>query len=131
MLLTLLTGQFKIFNTCKGPPKNDYSLDDSICDFLLYYNDRIHSITKVVPFKEIMKVSDKELMEKHLKRRRKAKKISETYPNGSYIRVSNYIKIIEKEHAHFHRPRGLQKTFIKEKRIVIGKVTYSRRRNYC
>ena len=33
--------------------------------------------------------------------RLKAKTISETYPDGSYIRVSNYIKIIGNEHVVF------------------------------
>ena len=56
-----------------------------------------------------------------LKRRLKAKTVSETYPDRSYIRVSNYIKIIVKEHVRFHLPRGLQKSFIKEKWIEIGK----------
>ena len=93
-------------------------MDDSICDFLLYYNDRLHSTTKVAPFKAMMNASDKELMEKirknTLKMKLKAKTISETYPDGSYIRVSNYIKIIDKEHVRFHPSRGLQKSFIKE-----------------
>ena len=85
--------------------KYDYSLDNSICDFLLYYNERLHSTTKVSPFKVMMNASDKELMENirknTIKRRLKAKTVSETYPNGSYIRVSNYIKIIDKEHVIF------------------------------
>ena len=54
----------KIFNTSLGSPKNDYSLDDFIFDFLLYYNDRLHSTTKVAPYKAIMDASDKELMGK-------------------------------------------------------------------
>ena len=48
----------------KDYQKNYYSLDDSICDFLLYYNERLHSTTKVSPFKAMMNASDKELMEK-------------------------------------------------------------------
>ena len=88
-----------------GTQNDDYSLDDSICDFLLYYNDRLHSATKVAPFKAMVNASDKELMEKNkentLKRRIKANTVSETYPDGSYIRVSNYIKIIDKEHVFF------------------------------
>ena len=42
-----------------------YSLDDSICDFILYYNDRLCSITKVAPCKVIMDASDNELMGKN------------------------------------------------------------------
>ena len=72
----------KFFYTCKVPSKNDYSVDDSFCDFLLYYNDRLHSTTKVDPFEAIMDASDKELMEikkSILKRKLKAKTVSETY----------------------------------------------------
>ena len=47
----------------KDYQKDYYSLDDSICDFLLYYNDRLHSTKKVTPFKAMMNESDKELME--------------------------------------------------------------------
>ena len=66
----------------------DYnSLDYSICDYLLYYNDRLHSTTKAARYKAIMDASDKELMEKKilniLKRILKAKTESETYPDGS------------------------------------------------
>ena len=43
--------------------KDYYNLDDSICDFLLIYNDRLHSTTKVSTYKTIVNASDKELME--------------------------------------------------------------------
>ena len=36
------------------------------------------------------------------KRRLKAKTVSEIYPDGSYKRVSNYIKTNDKEHVRFH-----------------------------
>ena len=82
----------------------------------------------------MVNANDKEFIrknkEKHPIGRLKAKTVSERYPDGSYIRVSNYIKIIDKEHVRFHSPRGLQKSFIKEKWIVIGKVIY-RKRNFC
>ena len=105
---------------------------DSVCDFLLY-NNILHSTTKVSPYKTIMNASDKEFMKKkvkHPKRRLKAKTVSETYHDCSYIRASNYIKIIDKEHVRFHPPRGLQKSFIKKEWIVIGNVIYNKR-NYC
>ena len=58
-----------------------------------------------------MNVSDKEFMKKKnkenfLKRILKAKMVYVTYPDGSYVRVSNYIKIIDKEHVRLHPPRG-------------------------
>ena len=54
----------KFFTLALDRQKDDYSLDDSICDFLLYYNDRNHSTTKVAPYKEIMDANDEELMVK-------------------------------------------------------------------
>ena len=48
-----------------------------------------------------MNASDKELMNKKeniLKMRLKAKTVSVTNYDVSYVRISNYIKIIDKEH---------------------------------
>ena len=46
-----------------------------------------------------MNASDKELMEikKYPKNETNSKNSIETYPDDSYVRVSNYIKIIGKE----------------------------------
>ena len=77
----------------------------------MYYNDRLHSTIKVAPFKAMMNDSEKELIEDKkkntLKRRLKTKRVSETYPDGSYVWVFKYIWIIDKEHVSFHTPRGL------------------------
>ena len=43
--------------------KDDYNLDDSICDFLLIYNDGPHSAIMVAPYKTIVNASEKEPME--------------------------------------------------------------------
>ena len=41
---------------------DSYSLEDSISDFLLYYNNRKHSTTKVAHYKAMMNIGDKALM---------------------------------------------------------------------
>ena len=41
---------------------DSYNLDDSISDFLLYYNNRKHSTTKVTPYKAMMIIGGKALM---------------------------------------------------------------------
>ena len=51
---------------CKGAQKDDYNLDSFISDFLLYYNDRLHSITKETPYKAMMNTRDKELIKKRM-----------------------------------------------------------------
>ena len=77
-------------------------MGDSIFDFLFYYNDKFHSTTKATSYKAMMNDSDQKLMRNKrktsLKMRLNAKTVSVTYPDGSYVRVSNYIKIIDKEY---------------------------------
>ena len=51
-----------------------------------------------------------------LKRKLKVNTVFLTYFDGSNVRVSNYIKIIDKEHVPFHSPRKLQKSLAKIKR---------------
>ena len=63
MQVESFAGQFNIF-VSKGSPKDYYNLDDSICDFLLYYKDRLHSTTNVAPYKASMDANEKELMGK-------------------------------------------------------------------
>ena len=48
----------------KNHQKDDYSLNDSIFDSLLYYSDRLHSTAKVAPYMSMMNAGDKELMKK-------------------------------------------------------------------
>ena len=48
-----------------------------------------------------------------LKRRLKAKTV--THLDYSNIRISNYFKIIDKQHVRFDLPRGLKKSLIHEK----------------
>ena len=48
----------------KDEQMDSHNLEDSIADFLLYYNDRKHSTRKVAPYKAMMNWWDKELMEK-------------------------------------------------------------------
>ena len=48
----------------KDHQKDDESLDESFCDFLLNYNDRLHSTTKVALYRAIMDAIDKENYEK-------------------------------------------------------------------
>ena len=72
---------------------DSYNLEDSMSDFLLYYNNRKHSTTKVTPYKAMMNIGDKALMNEikcNTIRRSKAKMSSETKKKHSYVRVSNY-----------------------------------------
>ena len=70
----------------KDQQMDSYNWEDSIADFLLYYNDRRHSTTKVAPYKAMMNWWDKELMEKiktnTIKRRNNAKVLWESFPES-------------------------------------------------
>ena len=78
----------------------------------MYYNDRLHSFTKVAPYKAIMDASDNELIGKIkkniLKRKLKAKTVSVTHPDGRNVRISNFVKITEKQHVSFDPSSGLK-----------------------
>ena len=53
-----------------------------------------------------------------------------THPDSSNVRISNYVKIIDKQQVRFDPQWGLKKSFINKKWIIIGKVAYSKI-NYC
>ena len=60
-----------------------------------------------------MDANDKELIGKikknTLKIRLKAKTVTVTHPVGRNVRISNFVKIIDKQHVSFDPPRGLKK----------------------
>ena len=62
---------------------DSYILENLISDLLLYYNNRKHSTTKVAPYKTMMNIGDKALMNEikcnTIQRRSKAKMSSETF----------------------------------------------------
>ena len=78
----------------------------TLCDFLLYYIDRLHSTTKETSYKAMMNTWDNELIEKiwknTIKKRLKAKTVHEINLDVNYVRVSNCITIIGKEHVFYH-----------------------------
>ena len=69
--------------SAKDHQKNRYNLEESIYDFLLYYNDRKDSTIKVVPFRTVIDIENKDLIDKikmnTIKRRQKAKMLIEFF----------------------------------------------------
>ena len=55
---------------------------------------------------------------------------SETFQENSYVRVSNYTRILDGGYILFHQPFGIQKRIAKEKWVLVGNVIYNRI-NYC
>ena len=115
--------------SAKDHQKDRYNLEESINDYLIYYNDREHSTTKVDPFRAMMNIENKDLIHKirenTIKRRQKAKMVTETFLKNSIIRVSNFIRFIDEKHTRFNPPRGYKKSVSKEEWIVVGKIVES------
>ena len=87
--------------SAKDHQKDRYNLEESINDFLIYYNDREHSATKVAPFRAMMNIDNKDLIHKirenTIKRRQKAKMVTETFLKNNIVRVPNLIKFIDEK----------------------------------
>ena len=60
----------------------------------------------------MMNIGDKALMNEikcnTIQRRSKAKMSFETFQENSYVRVSNYIRILDGGYIRFHQPIGIQ-----------------------
>ena len=48
----------------KDHQREKYNIEECLSDFLIYYNDREHSKTKVAPHVAMMNVGNKELLKK-------------------------------------------------------------------
>ena len=100
---------------------DNYNLEDSITDFLLYYNGRRHSTTKVAPYQAMMNWWDKEFMGKiktnTIKRRNNAKVLWENFPESIFVRVSNYTKNLDDEYVRSFQPIGLHKGIVKKSEL--------------
>ena len=48
----------------KDHQREKYNIEECLSDFLIYYNNRVHSKTKVSPYVSMMNVRDKELLKK-------------------------------------------------------------------
>ena len=48
----------------KDHQREKYNIEECLSDNLIYYNDRVHSTTKVAPYVAMMNVGDKEFLKK-------------------------------------------------------------------
>ena len=100
--------------------KENYDLEDSVNDFLIYYNNRKHSTTGIAPYHVMRNVNDEHLISKVKlkteKVRQKIKRTVENYEKGQLVRISNHIQLLgNTEYIVYQHPRGLQKDLKKEK----------------
>ena len=100
--------------------KENYDLEDSVNDFLIYYNNRKHSTTGIAPYHVMRNANDEHLISKVKlkteKIRQKIKRTVENYEKGQLVRISNHIQLLgNTEYIVYQHPRGLQKDLKKEK----------------
>ena len=94
-------------------------MDNSISDFLLYYNDRLHSITYVASYRAMMNANDKELMEKKIKKNI----LKENYKLRQFLRLILMAVMLESQitlkllikNMSFLSSNRITKVLIKEK----------------
>ena len=48
----------------KGHQREKYNIEECLSNFLFYYNDRVHLMTKVAPYVAMMNARDKQLLKK-------------------------------------------------------------------
>ena len=102
-------------------------MEESVSDFLYYYNGRKHSTTGVAPFEVMRNMDDKDMIEKVKERnqvtRNKIKRTIENFQRGDIVRVSNHIQVIENtEYVMYKEQRGLKKGINKKKWMIKAKV---------
>ena len=65
-------GAVEVFNrtvkdfltVAKDHQRDKYNIEECLSDFHIYFNDRLHSTTKVAPYVAMVNVGDKELLKK-------------------------------------------------------------------
>ena len=112
----------------------NFELEDSIIDFLPYYNNRVHRTTKFFQYEIMEKRSEKLTMDKARKKTlnsRKTNKIEE-FKQGQVVFVSNKSVQPNKEmkYLNYYKPtiskKGEQKVYFIVKAKIIDE-----NRNYC
>ena len=105
--------------------EDEFILEDSILDFLLYYYNRVHTTTRYSPYDIMEKRSDEITMKKvreNTLKSRKDQKIEELKKDNTVL-ISN--KLIhpdkQKHYLNYHRPIILKKGNQKEHFKVKGK----------
>ena len=100
--------------------KKSFNLEDSVNEFLYYYNNRKHSTTNMSPFNVMRNMDNKEVIEKVImmteKSRNRIKQTVENFEKGEVVRISIHIQIAKNSYyISFNPPVGLKKGIIKEK----------------
>ena len=94
--------------------KENYDFEDSVNDFLIYYNNRKYSTTGIAPYHVMRNVNDELLISKVKlkteKIRQKIKRTVKNYEKGQLARISNNIQFLgNTEYIVYQPPSGLQK----------------------
>ena len=118
----------------KDMNEDNFDLEDSVLDFLLHYNSRVHTTTKFTPYEIMENRFDQNILKQvrdNTLKSRKDRKIKE-FEEGQSILISNYViqPDVNRKYLNYYKPRYQKKGEEKEFFKVKGKII-EEKRNYC
>ena len=109
---------------------SEFDLNDSVYDFIMHYNNRIHTSTKFKPqevFQNIMNEDMKKKVLENIIKSRKEAKVTQ-YVVDQIVRISSHFKIsMDEKYVNYYKPRILSKNEKKETFKVKAKVIQEKR----
>ena len=88
--------------------KDKYDFEDSVNDFLIYYNNRKHSTTGIAPYVIMRNVNDQKLIQKVItkteKTRNKIKRTIDNYEKGQIVRITNHNQHLKNSDYIIYKP---------------------------
>ena len=104
---------------------SEFDLNDSVYDFIMHYNNRIHTSTKFKPqevFQNIMNEDMKKKVQENIIKSRKEAKVTQ-YIVDQIVRISSHFKIsTDEKYVNYYKSRILSKNEKKETFKVKAKV---------
>ena len=104
----------------KDHNKDKLNLEEVLQDFLIYYNSKEHSTTKIKQFELIWSANNENLIQKAIKNRgkksiKKGKEYVEVFEQNEVVWISNFIKINKEKMYADSLSLRIEKKTIKEK----------------
>ena len=98
--------------------EDNFDLEESVLDFLLHYNSRVHTTTKFTPYEIMENRFDQNILKQardNTLKSRKDRKIKE-FEEVQNILISNYViqPDVNRKYLNYHKPRYQKKEEDKE-----------------
>ena len=109
---------------------SEFDLNDSVYDFIMHYNNRIHTSTKFKPqevFQNIMNEDMKKKVLENIIKSRKEAKVTQ-YVVDQIVRISSHFKIsMDEKYVNYYKPRILSKNEKQETFKMKAKVIHEKK----